>query len=215
MGRRRTDTPLAILAMGIFTVVMFGGGVIYFSSKTPILQLVPELEQRYGVEGFVTRFYPGGAPYIEVQAPPAVAADEAALFDLALFSLEKYREVAGSTTRVEACVARVKGEPQRGQARVTLELAGRLVRARGSVSEIELTVRRAGLTSPAVEVLGLSSTGAAVRVEARTQRQDVAALADRAVAAVGSLVYVGRVDVAVQGPGGAVTRAGGRDHRTR
>lgn len=215
MGRRRTDTPLAILIMGIFTVVMFGGGVIYFSSKTPILQLVPELEQKYGVEGFVTRFHPGGAPFIEVQAPAAVVPDEGALFDLALFSLEKYREVAGSTTRVEACVARVKGEGQRGQVRVNLELASRLVRARGATGEIELTVRRAGLTSPGVEVLGLSRTGAAVRVTARTQRQDAAALADRAVAAVGSLTYVGRVDLAVQGPAGSVTRTGGRDRGAR
>lgn len=215
MGRRRTDTPLAILVMGIFTVVMFGGGVIYFSSKTPILQLVPALEKQYSVEGFVTRFHAGGAPFIEVQAPPAVVPDEAALFELARFSLEQYREIAGRTTRVEACVAKVKGEPQRGQARVNLELAARLVRARGATREIELTVRRAGLTGPAVEVVGLSQTGAAVRVTARTQRQDVAALADRAVAAVGSLVYVGRVDLDVQGPSGAVSRVGGRDRRGR
>lgn len=215
MARRRTDTPLAILVMGIFTVVLFGGGVIYFSSKTPILRLVPELEKYYGVEGFVTRFHPGSAPFIEVQAPPAVVPDEAALLDLAHFSLVRYREVAGSTTRVEACVARIKGQPERGQARVTLDLVERLMRARAAMGEIEQIVRRAGLTSPTVEVQGLSPTGAAVRVTARTQRQDAAQLADRAVAAVGSLVYVGRVDLAVQGPSGPVTRTGGRDARAR
>jgi hypothetical protein len=215
VARRRTDTPLTILVMGIFTVVMFGGGVVYFSSKTPILQLVPALEEQYAVEGFVTRFHAGGAPYIEVQAPPALVPDDAALLELARFSLERYRELAGSTTRVQACVAKVKGEPQRGQVRVTLELVERLLRARGATREIELTVRRAGLTSPGVEVTGLSRTGAAVRVTARTQRQDAAALVDRAVAAVGSLVYVGRVDAAVQGPTGPITRAGGRDAGAR
>ncbi|MCO5170403.1 MAG: hypothetical protein M9894_29045 [Planctomycetes bacterium] len=208
--RRRADTPLAIVVMGIFTVVMFGGAVIYFSGKTPILQLVPELEQRYETTGFVTRFNPGTAPWIEVAAPAQAAPDEAALTDLAVFSLEAYRRIAGPTTRVEVCVARVKDEPLR-HARVNLELAGRLAHARAAVREIEVTVQRAGLSSPSVEVTGLARTGAAVRVTARTQRPDAAALADRAVAAVGSLTYVGRVDLTLEGPSGRLDRAGGRD----
>lgn len=201
--------------MGIFTVLFFGGAVIYFSAKTPILQLAPELEGKYKVQGFVTRFHPGVSPFIEVQAPASVAPDDAALLDLAMFSLERYRQLAGSTTRVEACAARVKDQPDRGQVRVDLELVGRLVRARGALPELEATAQRAGLTAPAVEVLGLSRTGAAVRVTARTRRPDADHLADRAVAAVSSLAYVGRVHVAVQGPAGEVARAGGRDQPRR
>lgn len=210
--RRRSDSPLAIVVMGIFTVVVFGGGIIYYSGKTPILQVVPELEQRYEATGFVTRFNPGTAPWIEVQAPARVVPDEAALTDLAVFSLETYRRIAGPTTRVEVCVARVKEDPLR-QARVNIELVGRLAHARAAVREIEVTVQRAGLSSPSVQVTGLAQTGAAVRVTARTQRPDAAALADRAVAAVGSLVYVGRVDLSLEGPAGRLDRAGGRDRR--
>lgn len=210
MARRRADTPLTILAFGIVTVVLFGGSVIYYSTKTPILQLAPELEKRYGADGFVTRFHPGRPPSIEVTAPAGLVKDEVALSELAAFSLEAYRKIAGTSTQVDSCVAKVKDAPGR-QARVTLELAARLARARGSLNEVKQCAHRVGLTASNVEVLGLARTGAFVRVSASSQRPDAAALADRTVAAVSSLVYIGRVEVAVAGPAGPIERRGGRD----
>lgn len=210
MARRRADTPLTIVAFGIVTVALFGGSVVYFSTKTPILQLAPELEKRYLVDGFVTRFLPGRPPAIEVTAPAAVVPDEAALAGLAAFSLEEYRKIAGPTTQVDSCVAKVKEVPGRS-VRVTLQLAYSLSRARAGVDEVKQCAHRVGLPSSSVEVLGLARTGAFVRVTARTRRVDAAVLADRAVAAVSSLTYIGRVEVAVAGPAGPIERRGGRD----
>lgn len=212
MARRRADTPLTIVAVGIVTVVLFGGSVIYYSTKTPILQLAPELEKHYGVNGFVTRFHPGRPPAIEVTAPAGLIADDAALTDLAVFSLEAYRKIAGTSTQVDSCSARIKDAPER-LVRVTVDLAARYARARGGVNEVKQCAHRVGLTGSSVVVLGVANTGASVRLTAATQRQDAALLADRTVAAVSSLAYIGRVEVSVAGPAGPIERRGGRDTR--
>jgi hypothetical protein len=211
VARRRADTPLAIVVMGIFTVVLFGGGVIYYSSKTPALQLVPKLEERYAREGFATKFIPGRPPSIEVQAPPEAAPDDAALAEVAAFALSAYRELAGSTTQVTSCVALVKGSSRRAQ--VTLELARDLLRARDGLVAMQASATRVGLTNPEVTLGGVSRSGAIVRVTARTQRSDAATLADRTVAALSSFAYVGRIEVTLHGPDGPVERRGGPDGR--
>jgi hypothetical protein len=203
--------PLMILVVGIFTVIGFGAIVIYYSGNTPVLQLIPEVEKKYSVAGVKTRFITGQPPHIEVHVPASIAPDEQALTDIAAFGLEAYRRLAGETTRVEACVARVKDASPPRQVRVTLPLLSALTRARQGVREIEATTQRLGLTAPAVEVVGLARTGVSVRVTGRTQRADAATLADRTVAAISSLAYVGRVEVALQAPSGPVSRHGGRD----
>jgi hypothetical protein len=212
VARRRGDTPLTIVALGIVTVVLFGGSVIYYSTKTPILQLAPELEKRYMVDGFVTRFIPGRPPAIDITAPAGLVKDEAGLTDLAVFSLEAYRKIAGSSTQVDSCVAKVKDAPGQ-QVRVTVELAARYTRAQTGVNEVKQCAHRVGLTGSSVQVLGVAQTGASVRVTASTQRADALALADRTVAAVSSLAFIGRVEVGVAGPGGPIERRGGRDTR--
>lgn len=214
MARRRADTPLAILVMGIFTVVVFGGGVIYYSGKTPALQLVPLLEERYQREGFKSRFVPPqGAtpPSIEVVVPADVAPEDGALAELAAYALVQYRTLAGSTTRVTSCLARVKDSPRR----VTVDeaQARRLVSARARLRDLQVSATRVGLTSPEVSLTGVSRSGAVVRVVARTQRADAPALAERTVAALSSFEFVGRVEVSLQGPEGTVDRRGGRDGR--
>ena len=55
---RRSENPLMVLVLGLFTVALFGGALVWLSDNRPILRLRPVLEQSYGVEGIETRFVP-------------------------------------------------------------------------------------------------------------------------------------------------------------
>jgi len=207
--RRRSDTPFAILVIGIFTVVFFGGAIVYTTGNTPILKLKAELEKEHPGQTLKTRLLPGNPPHIELEVSPELAPDVLTMTALGLDALDRYRKLA-ERTRVESCVVRRKDAPELAVT-VDLPLQYALDEAQGSVGLIQQTAQRAGVTSPEVAVVGAAVTGAHVTVKGRTVKADAGAIADRAVAAITSLSYVGRVQVVVTGPKGPIQRGGGRD----
>ncbi len=207
--RRRSDTPFAILVIGIFTVVFFGGGIVYFTGNTPILKLKAELEKEHPGQTLKTRLLPGNPPHIELEVSPELAPDVLSMTTLGLDALDRYRKLA-ERTRVESCVVRRKDAPDMAVT-VDLPLQYALDEAQGSVAYILQAAQKAGVTSPEVSVEGAAVTGAHVTVKGKTLKADAGAIADRAVAAITSLSYVGRVQVVVTGPKGPIRRGGGRD----
>lgn len=207
--RRRSDTPFAILVIGILTVVFFGGGIVYFTGNTPILKLKAELERDHPGQTLKTRLLPGNPPHIELEVSPELAPDALTMTALGLDALDRYRKLA-ERTRVESCVVRRRDAPEVAVT-VDLPLQYALDEAQGSVGLIMQTAQKAGVTNAEVAVLGAAVTGAHVSVRGKTAKADAAVIADRAVAAITSLSYVGRVQVVITGPKGQVQRGGGRD----
>lgn len=215
---RRADTPLTILALGLFTVVVFGLAVIYSTGRTPILRLAPELDRELGRKGFRARYVRGIAgelPFIEVTLPEGHPASPLELARVGRVALERYRRLAERTT-VEACWVypySAPGAPRATPTEVNLGLVWAFDAAQTGREELEAAARRFGIDAPAVEIAGLARTGVHLRVAGQTLRRDGDVVARGAAAAISSFAYVGRVDIAVVGPGGRVERQAGRDAR--
>src|SRR5688572_26241719 len=101
---RRAQSPFAVLVLGLVSVALLGGFVIYYTGNTPILRLRPVLEQRFGVTGVRTRFVgrPGQRSHIEVDVPAAAAPDQERLVAIGVFALAEYQRLAQPTS-VQTC----------------------------------------------------------------------------------------------------------------
>ncbi len=216
--KRRADTPLTILALGLFTVVVFGLAVIYSTGRTPVLRLAPELDRELGHKGFRARYVRGLAgelPYIEVTLPQGHPQGPLDFARVGRVALDRYRKLAERTT-VEACWVypyTPPGAPRATPIEVNLGLLWALDAADEGRAELEATARRHGVDGPSIEVAGLARSGVHLRIEGQTLRRDGDAVARGAAAAISSFAFVGRVDIAVEGPGGRVERRAGRDGR--
>ena len=101
-------TPMTILVLGIVTVALFGGGVVWISKQTPIVRLHPLLKERFDDPRFEVRFFPGNDPRIEVHAPKEKAPTRYAMGEIGVWALSEYVELA-PRTHVKVCRVRVLG----------------------------------------------------------------------------------------------------------
>lgn len=214
MVRRRSDATMTILAMGLGSIALFGAVVVFYSRQTPILRLRPELEQRFGVAGFETRFVAQGAPYIQVSPPAALALpDEYARAEVGAWALDRYREITEQRTVVTECQVLM---PDGASTIVDLEMASMLHAARAGREQQLEALRKAGLLEPDVQVRGVVHSGvhleATGRAPAGRDQEERRKLARKAALALSSFSCVSRARVDVlDAAGNAATELAGRD----
>ncbi|RMG16912.1 MAG: hypothetical protein D6731_05085, partial [Planctomycetota bacterium] len=212
---RRSDNPLSILVMGLFTIAFFGGVVVYFNETKPILKLRPRLEQRFSSQGFRTRFVPprGVEPsYIIVEVPPELA-DPLRRLEIGAWALEDYVELAKGQTLVQSCEVRVAGRPKDEPVRVSRAAQRMVDTARRRVDDLREAIARAGLRRVEVEVTGLSFSGVRLRARGRLRgpkaKPEVAGR--KALRNVERLGFVGYVELTIRHAGNELVLRGGRD----
>ncbi len=166
MAKRRGDSPLTILVMGIFTIGLFGGFVAWFGNTKPILLLEPILEKKYSSQEFRTSFVPsrdGLRSYIVVEVPPHLASTQDRL-KIGAFSLDEYYELTEGVTQVEACRVTVKGQPSVPTIVVDETLMKSEATTRKAIADLEALLKEQGLLRPRITVVGLQPRGTEIKV---------------------------------------------------
>ncbi len=214
---RRSENPLMVLVLGLFTVALFGGALVWLSDNRPILRLRPVLEQSYGLAGIETRFVPSTreqAAHIVVTLPSAsLVPDEAAALAFARRALEEYVALAEQRTQVRSCVVRVRTDPpEQVRARLLMSAVRAFASLEQTVRGLEGRLTKLGLSDARVVVSGTTPSGASLRVAARVPAPaDAERCADKAAAALTRHQAVGRYELTVRHSTGVVRRTGGRD----
>lgn len=218
--KRRSDATMTILAMGLVSIALFGGVIVYYSQQTPILRLRPELEAKFKVAPFDTRFIAGvdgNYPHIEITPPEALAMpDDYARAAVGAWALDRYVELTEQRTSVSTCWVRTPGDAWPPLV-VDTEMASNLSRALEGRPQMTETALKQGMLEPVeIVVKGVVQTGVHVRVIGRAaqglsdeQRQKVAAKAAEALA---NFSYLSKVELELEAPGGGRAKVeAGRD----
>lgn len=215
--KRRSDATMTILVMGLLSIALFGGVIVYYSQQTPILRLRPELEAKFGAAPFDTRFIAGDSPWIEVTPPPSLPlAGEYERAALGAWAIERYRELTEQRTLVTECWVRSPGD-ELPPLVVDVEMASMLSRAVEGQEQLREAALKQGLLEPAqVTIRGVVRSGVHARVEGRAPQglseEQRAKLTAKVAESLANWSYLSKVEVEVEAPGGARARAeAGRD----
>jgi hypothetical protein len=194
--------------MGIVSVGIFGGMLIYVTDERPVLRLRPALEKHLGVEELVTRFVAGqrGArPHVVVELPPAGFDEEAKRRSIAAFALEEYHRLAENKTLVDRCVVVVRDRQDLPAVEVSTQQILQVIEARRSKGGLERILQGQGLRDAAVTVKGLAQEGAHLQVVGRARNEGEAKRILRRVSTnLRVLRYAGLVEVTIRHRDGEV-----------
>ena len=206
-------TPMTILALGIVTVALFGGGVVWISQQTPIVRLHPLLKEHYKNETIDVRFLPGNSPRIEVLVPDELGADRYALGDVGVWALSEYYDLAPKS-QVRTCRVLLLSDETR-YVDIDRELMDMLRRAERQQPQLFAAAEKAGLKRGRLELKGVVGTGVHVELFGSMPELEVEAatkLAARIAGAVSRATFLSRVTVFLEAKGGKRASAwAGRD----
>lgn len=210
-------TPMTILVLGIVTVAVFGGGVVWISKQTPIVRLHPLLKAHYQNEEIEVRFRPGNDPKIEVLVPPSMAGSPYALGEVGVWALAEYYELA-PRSKVRVCKVWELGPDGKGAGpavEIDRELIDMYERARRQEPQLYADAQQAGLKSGSFKILGVVNTGVHAQIHGELATLDAAEarpIADRIARRVAQAAFLSRVTVTLNVKDGKqVSTWAGRD----
>ncbi|MEZ6185456.1 MAG: hypothetical protein R3F62_10650 [Planctomycetota bacterium] len=210
-------TPMTILVLGIVTVAIFGGGVVWISKQTPIVRLHPLLKEHYKNDAIEVGFRPGNDPRIEVLVPPELGGSVYALGEVGTWALAEYYELAPQS-KVRVCRVQELGPDGKGTGPtvdIDRELIDMYERAQRQEAQLYTTAQQAGLKSGSLKILGVVNTGVHVQIHGELATLDEASarpIADRIARQVSQAAFLSRVTVTLNVKDGKqVTVWAGRD----
>jgi len=217
---RRSDNPLVILGLGVLAIVFFGGTIVFFNGRTPVLQLRASLRQTFQSEALQARFVrglAGGPPHVLVLLPSESEADRERLWEIGFRALTRYRELAKGT-QVERCVVKIAQRDPGEAVWVSLEQVTNYKHATAMLPALQDELRLLKL-EPELSLKGYAQTGVRLHLDAPALKRDTSTRAIRrrarkALEVVVSYPFVGEASVSLKPVEGEVVRVeGGRDHR--
>lgn len=167
--RHPSQTPMAVLSMGLVTIAVFGIGLVQFQQKTPVLQLGPALEEALKVEGIEASVEvpddPLLPPIVVVDLPEAAAPTRLDKLRVAQRALEEYRKITPKT-RTDTVHVGVVGRPDEPREVLTHQQAIWLERAQsGLATLVEALLRGLPTRDAQGEIFGLDADGVHVRIQ--------------------------------------------------
>lgn len=214
MARRRSDNPLQILILGVFTIGGFAALLVWLTGQTPVLRLRPVLERELGLEEVETRFVPdpdGVGASLAVILPADYPLEVEPARQIAATALQRYLDLAERTRVLRCWVASAKA-PDEPVVTVTRQALSNLRWAQQEARRLPRQLASVGIRNAEVQAVGASATGAVLELSGQAASGDAGRQAvERAMERLTRLPYAGTIRAMIHTPSGIIRRTAGRD----